>query len=141
MKEKRKFPRIKLNAKVIVFDANNIAHCKDKHAQIVDISEAGVCFQSGISFYQGEKCLLEMVVNNKGTVIKIMGIIRRAEQNPYLSTYGIYILKINLLDKFALKRLMQTRKGKALFLSKPLILGGGVFILLGIFIVLFKLFA
>ncbi len=119
--EKRKYPRVKLNLKVIVSNVDGRHYRQDSHAKIINLSQSGICFESSVDFNEGEKCFLVFTLHNESASMKVVGNVLWKQKNPYLSTYGVNLLNPGFLDKMVLKRFVRLYLGKASTIDKSLV--------------------
>ncbi|MCK4532579.1 PilZ domain-containing protein [bacterium] len=118
--EKREYKRVKLNLKVAVSNASGRHYSQDSHAKIVNLSEGGICFESGIEFKKQEKCYLVFTLHNQRSALKVIGDILWRQKNPYLSTYGLEFSNLSFLDKMVLKRFVRLYFGEETIMDKSL---------------------
>ncbi len=107
--EKRKYPRVKLNLKVIVSDAEG-KYLNDPLAKIFNLSSGGARFQSRINFNKKEK--VSLLLACKKQYLKIIGIVLWKEEREYVSVYRVSFLNLNFFKKIILKRFIRFYLGK-----------------------------
>lgn len=128
--ENRKYPRVKLNLKVAVSNASDRNFRRDAHAKIVNISQGGICFESGVDFKRQEKCYLIFTLHSQRSAQKVIGTVLWKKRNPYLSTYGVKFSNLNFLDKMVIKRVVRFYLGKESIIDKSLFFWEIMFLML-----------
>ena len=126
--EKRKYPRVKLNLKIIVSDAEG-KYLNDPLAKIFNLSLGGARLQSRINFNKGEK--VSLLFACKKQYLKVIGIVLWKEKGEYVSVYRVSFLNLNFFKKIILKRFIRLYLGKAsTFIDKSLVFWEIIFLVL-----------
>ncbi len=125
--EKRKYPRAKVNLKIIVSDSEG-KYLHDSLAEIFNLSIGGARFQSRINFNKKEK--VSLIFTHKRQHLKVIGTVLWKEEGEYVSTYRVIFLNLNFFKKIILKRFIKLYLGEASTTDKSLVFWGITFLVL-----------